>query len=164
LHKSNHNQSGAKITRYLADDSATAALGASLARALVPGLVIYLCGNLGAGKTALARAVLRGLGYEGKVKSPTFTLVELYAISRLTIYHFDLYRFGDPREWVEAGFRDYFGPDTVCLVEWPEKAEGVLPPADLRITLQIQDSGRSAEIEAGTEAGNQCLTRLEDTG
>jgi len=151
------------MTRYLADDSATAALGAELARALVPGLVIYLSGNLGAGKTALARAVLRGLGYEGKVKSPTFTLVELYAISRLTVYHFDLYRFGDPREWVEAGFRDYFGPDTVCLVEWPEKAEGVLPPADLRITLQIQDMGRSAEIEAGTEAGRQCLTRLQET-
>lgn len=151
------------MTRYLADDSATAALGAELARALVPGLVIYLCGNLGAGKTALARAVLRGLGYEGKVKSPTFTLVELYAISSLTIYHFDLYRFGDPREWVEAGFRDYFGPDTVCLVEWPEKAEGVLPPADLRITLQIQDSGRSVEIEAETEAGIQCLTRLQET-
>ena len=151
------------MTRYLADDSATAALGAELARALVPGLVIYLCGNLGAGKTALVRAVLRGLGYEGKVKSPTFTLVELYAISSLTIYHFDLYRFGDPREWVEAGFRDYFGTDAVCLVEWPEKAEGVLPPADLRITLQIQGSGRSAEIEAGTEAGIQCLTRLQET-
>jgi len=151
------------MTRYLADDSATAALGAELARALVPGLVIYLSGNLGAGKTALARAVLRGLGYEGKVKSPTFTLVELYAISRLTVYHFDLYRFGDPREWVEAGFRDYFGPDTVCLVEWPEKAEGVLPPADLRITLQIQDMGRRAEIEAETEAGRQCLTRLQET-
>jgi len=149
------------MTRYLADDSATAALGAELARALVPGLVIYLCGNLGAGKTALVRAVLRGLGYEGKVKSPTFTLVELYAISSLTIYHFDLYRFGDPREWVEAGFRDYFGADTVCLVEWPEKAEGVLPPADLRITLQIQGSGRSVEIEAGTKAGIQCLTRLQ---
>lgn len=151
------------MTRHLADEAATEQFGAQLAQALAPGLAIYLSGNLGAGKTALVRAVLRGLGYQGKVKSPTFTLVELYAISRLTIYHFDLYRFRDPDEWLEAGFRDYFGPDTICLVEWPEKAEGMLPPADLRITLQIQDFGRSVEIEAGTEAGTQCLTRLKKT-
>jgi len=151
------------MTRHLADEAATEQFGAQLAQALAPGLAIYLSGNLGAGKTALVRAVLRGLGYQGKVKSPTFTLVELYAISRLTIYHFDLYRFRDPNEWLEAGFRDYFGPDTICLVEWPEKAEGMLPPADLRITLQIQDFGRSVEIEAGTEAGTQCLTRLQKT-
>ena len=163
MHSANHNHSSPKITRHLADEAATAQFGAQLAQILAPGLVIYLSGNLGAGKTALVRAVLRGLGYQGKVKSPTFTLVELYVISNLTIYHFDLYRFGEPREWVEAGFRDYFGPDTVCLVEWPEKAEGVLPPADLRITLQIQGLGRSAEIEARTKAGEQCLTRLQET-
>jgi len=163
LHSANHNHSSPKITRHLADEAATAQLGAQLAQALAPGLVIYLSGNLGAGKTALVRAVLRGLGYQGKVKSPTFTLVELYAISSLTIYHFDLYRFRDPDEWLEAGFRDYFGSDAICLVEWPEKAEGMLPPADLRITLQIQDFGRGVEIEAGTEAGIQCLTRLQES-
>jgi tRNA threonylcarbamoyladenosine biosynthesis protein TsaE len=152
------------MTLHLADEAATAALGAQLARALAPGLVIYLSGNLGAGKTSLVRAVLRGLGYTGKVKSPTFTLVELYVISNLTIYHFDLYRFNDPEEWQDAGFRDYFGTHAVCMVEWPEKAAGVLPQADLRITLQIQDSGRSAEIKANTEAGKLCLMLLQETG
>ena len=164
MHTVNHTQPSVKITRYLADEAATSALGAQLGQALTPGLVIYLSGNLGAGKTSLVRAVLRGLGYTGKVKSPTFTLVELYVISNLTLYHFDLYRFNDPSEWVDAGFRDYFGTDAVCMVEWPEKATGMLPQADIHITLHIQDSGRSAEIEADTETGRLCLMQLQETG
>jgi tRNA threonylcarbamoyladenosine biosynthesis protein TsaE len=152
------------MTCQLVDEAATAVLGARLAQALAPGLVIYLSGNLGAGKTSLVRAVLRGLGYTGKVKSPTFTLVELYVISTITLYHFDLYRFNDPLEWLDAGFRDYFGTDAICMVEWPEKAAGMLPPADIRIALQIQDSGRRAEIEADTETGRLCLKRLQETG
>lgn len=148
------------MTRLLPDEDATSALGADLAQVLEPGLVVYLSGDLGAGKTALTRAVLRGLGYGGKVKSPTYTLVEHYVVSRLNLYHFDLYRFGDPREWLDAGFHEYFNADSACFVEWPEKAASLLPPPDLRISLEIQGSGRRADIEAETEKGEQCLERL----
>ena len=160
MHSGNHTYPFPKLTRFLPDEVATDALGAELARVLVPGLVIHLSGHLGAGKTALVRAMLRALGYLGKVKSPTYTLVELYAISRLNLYHFDFYRFNDPREWVDAGFRDYFNAESVCLVEWPEKAGNLLPVPDLRIRLEIQDSGRLVDIEANSEAGNICLTQL----
>jgi tRNA threonylcarbamoyladenosine biosynthesis protein TsaE len=126
-------------------------------------LVIYLIGELGAGKTTLARGLLRGLGYTGKVKSPTFTLVEVYEVSRLYLYHFDFYRFSDPRELGEAGFREYFNPQSVCLVEWPEKSNKAagLPAADLRIVLEVAGSGRNVSIFADSEAGASCLKRLQ---
>ena len=131
-----------------------------MAAGMAPGMVVYLIGELGAGKTTLARGVLRGLGYEGKVKSPTFTLVELYEFSRLYLYHFDFYRFEDPRELGEAGFREYFNPQSVCLVEWPDKAAG-LPAADLRVVLHVAGSGRNVSIFADSEAGASCLKRLQ---
>ena len=148
------------VSRSLPDEEATNALGADLAQVMEPGLVVYLSGDLGAGKTALTRAVLRGLGYDGKVKSPTYTLVEHYVVSRLNLYHFDLYRFGDPREWLDAGFHEYFNAESACFVEWPEKAAGLLPPPDVRISLEIQGSGRRADMSAETEKGEQCLERL----
>lgn len=162
MHKPNHNlPHRPSLTRFLAAEDDTLALGAELAAGLRPGMVIYLSGDLGAGKTTLARGLLRGLGYQGRVKSPTFTLVEVYKLSKLYLYHFDFYRFNDPRELGEAGFREYFNSDSVCLVEWPEKAAAGLPAADLRILMQGAGSGRSVGIFAETEVGELCLTHLK---
>jgi len=149
-----------QLTRFLPSETETLALGSALAAALEPGVVIFLSGELGAGKTTLARGVLRGLGHAGRVKSPSFALVEPYTLSKLYLYHFDFYRFTDPRELGDAGFREYFNPESVCLVEWPENAAGWLPAADLRITLRVRGTGRQLEIDADTEAGRRCLKRM----
>ena len=144
----------------LPDEAATLALGARLAQALAPGLVIYLEGELGSGKTTLVRGVLRGLGYAGNVKSPTFTLVELYAISRLNLHHFDFYRFSQPEEYLDAGLDEYFQSGAICLVEWPDKAGDYLAPADLHVCLAIEDDGRRLDFVSLTAAGHACLSRL----
>lgn len=148
------------LKMHLADEAATRALGARLARVIRPGLLVYLHGELGSGKTTLARGLLRGLGYQGRVKSPTYTLVELYTVSRLNLYHFDFYRFRDPKEWRDAGFSEYFNDAAVCLVEWPEKAAGLLPAADLEIAFEFAGDGRDLEIRAGTGSGQACLNQL----
>jgi tRNA threonylcarbamoyladenosine biosynthesis protein TsaE len=157
-----HDQSLSRcdLTRRLDDDDATTALGIALGASLEPGMVIYLRGELGAGKTSLARGILRGLGYRGKVKSPTYTLVELYKFSRLYLYHFDFYRLEDPHAWIDAGFRECFNDEAVCLVEWPEKAGPLLPRADLDVWLQILAQGRDTCIRARTDAGRRCLRAL----
>jgi tRNA threonylcarbamoyladenosine biosynthesis protein TsaE len=149
------------LKTILPDEDATLALGAALAACLEPGLTIYLRGDLGAGKTTLVRGVLRGLGYRDAVKSPTYTLVEVYELSRLHLHHFDFYRFHDPREWTDAGFRESFNGRTVSLVEWPEKAAGFLQPADLEIALESHGTGRSAALTSSSPAGRKCLARLE---
>jgi tRNA threonylcarbamoyladenosine biosynthesis protein TsaE len=149
------------LTRYLPEESATLALGAELARHLQPGMVIYLSGELGAGKTTLARGILRGLGYAERVKSPSYTLVEPYKLSRLYLYHFDFYRFASPQELGEAGFKEHFNPDSVCLIEWPENAGGMLPAADIRNTMKVVGSGRQLEIDADTETGRRCIEKLK---
>ena len=145
---------------HLPDEGATRAFGARLACVIEPGLALYLHGELGSGKTTLARGLLRGLGYQGRVKSPTYTLVELYTVSRLDLYHFDFYRFKDPKEWRDAGFNEYFNGASVCLVEWPEKAAGLLPCADLDITLEFAGNGRDLSVHAGSGSGKACLHRL----
>jgi len=148
------------VSVILADEAATMALGAALAAdpTRLPGTVIYLSGDLGAGKTTLTRGLLRALGFEGRVKSPTYTLVELYVVSKLNLYHFDFYRFSDPEEWQEAGFRDLFSPQNMCLVEWPEKAQGLLPLPDLNITLTpTPEASRIASLKAHTPRGQQLL-------
>lgn len=145
----------------LPDEQATLALGASLGTHLEPGLVVHLRGDLGAGKTTLARGLIRSLGYRGRVKSPTFTLVEPYRFSSLSLYHFDFYRFEDPKEWIDAGLGEYFDGVSVSLVEWPEKAGPSLPPPDLEIRLEHAASdGRLAWLEGHTEKGRRCLERL----
>jgi len=144
----------------LADEAATLALGAALAPILRPGLRILLEGDLGAGKTTLVRGLLRALGYAGKVKSPTYTLVELYAISGLNLYHFDFYRLERPEEYLEAGLDEYFHGNAICLVEWPARAGNYLPEADLGIRLSLIGSGRYAEIQALGTRGLECLQWL----
>ena len=147
---------------FLPDEAATMALGNRLALVIEPGLYVALSGDLGSGKTTLTRGILRGLGYQGKVKSPTYTLVEPYNLSKLDLYHFDFYRLNNPQEWLDAGFRDYFEPRTVCLVEWPERGGDLLPVADLKISLSVESSGRRIRIAAETEHGKHCLERLPD--
>ena len=150
-----------EFSAFLADEAATLAVGENLAMALEPGMFVSLSGELGSGKTSLARGILRGLGYQGKVKSPTYTLVELYKLSRLDLYHFDLYRFNDPQELLDAGFRDNFGNGNICLVEWPERAAGLLPQADVKIALAAEGAGRRLRIKAETEPGRHCLKKLQ---
>ncbi|WIM05533.1 MAG: tRNA (adenosine(37)-N6)-threonylcarbamoyltransferase complex ATPase subunit type 1 TsaE [Candidatus Nitricoxidivorans perseverans] len=142
----------------LPDEAATLALGAALAACVLPGMVVYLDGDLGSGKTTLVRGLLRALGDAGPVKSPTYTLVELHAVSGLNLYHFDFYRFNQPEEYLDAGLDEYFSGKAVCLVEWPERAAPYLPAPDLRIRLAMRGAGREARIEAFGERGRRCLT------
>lgn len=144
----------------LPDEAATLALGARLAAVIEPGMTVWLSGDLGAGKTTLSRGLLRALHYAGRVKSPTYTLVEIYPFSSFNLYHFDLYRFVDPEEWEEAGFRDYFNAESICLVEWPEKGGGLLPPPDLEIRLEVAGEGRLARLIGGTEVGGRCVKEM----
>ena len=129
-------------TRHFQDEAALLAFGAELSDQFMNGGTVYLSGELGAGKTTLVRGILRARGYEGAVKSPTYTLVEPYELDGKTIYHFDLYRLGDPEELEYLGGRDYFTEKALCLVEWPEMAKGFLPEADLFIEIVYADQGR----------------------
>ena len=130
-------------------------------------LTIFLSGDLGAGKTTFVRGVLRALGYEGRVKSPTYALVEVYAVSSLNLYHFDFYRLKDPNEWHEAGFRDSLAAQAVSLIEWPEKARGAqlpLPPPDLEIALMPDASNEAARrmcLTARSRLGQTLLQALQ---
>ena len=137
------------------------ALGAQLAAALIPGLIVYLKGDLGMGKTTLARGFIQGLGHGGAVKSPTYTLVEPYELSGATVYHFDLYRLGDPEELEFMGVRDYFDGRSVCLVEWPERGAGFLPPADLVINIGRDGLGRKVQLQAFSARGEGVIGSIE---
>jgi len=155
----------------LPDEAATEAFAAAFARAVVErmahtdaahaGLHVQLSGDLGAGKTTFVRALLRALGHAGRVKSPTYALCEPYNIDTpqgaLPVYHFDLYRFADPTEWHDTGFREHFAGDALCLVEWPEKAEGLLGTPDLRLWLEPVGDARRLTTSAYTPAGLACL-------
>ncbi len=154
----------------LADEAATENLGRALAAVCPVQCLIFLSGDLGAGKTTLSRGFLRGLGYTGRVKSPTYTLVEPYEIRSegeqpvRQVYHFDLYRLADPEELAYMGAEDCFAAEAVSLVEWPQQGEGMLPLADINILLRYQDAGREAQIEAGTDRGQRIMQLLQSSG
>jgi tRNA threonylcarbamoyladenosine biosynthesis protein TsaE len=143
--------------RYLPDAQATLRAGAAIACGLRGGMIVTLSGELGTGKTTLVRGMLRGLGWTAAVKSPTFALVEHYPISSLYFYHFDLYRLADSSEWDETGFAEYFRPDAICAIEWPERIAARLPPVDLAALLVHAAPGRMLTLRCGTPAGSACL-------
>lgn len=152
----------------LPGEDATLAFGGCFAQAILkvhgerfPGLQVQLTGDLGAGKTTLVRATLRALGHAGRVRSPTYTLVEPYSLATqagaLELYHFDLYRFTDPAEWVDAGFREYFESGAVCLIEWPQRAGGLLGVPDIEFKLEQEGEGRVLTARAFSQTGKSCL-------
>lgn len=138
-----------------------------LASALMPGLrqgasaLIELRGTLGAGKTTFTRYLLRALGVQGRIKSPSYAVVEPYEPQGLPMWHFDFYRFADPREWEDAGFRDIFAGPGLKIVEWPDKAAGLLPPADLMMDLDTDEQGaRQVTLRARTSRGRELLSAI----
>ena len=155
--KSQSPRESGQRSEFLGDPAATERAGARLARGLRGGMIVTLSGELGAGKTTMVRGILRGLGWTGPVKSPSYVLVEHYAISSLYLYHFDFYRFDDAEEWESTGFAEYFRPDAICVIEWPERVAALLPPADVALRLDVFDGGRELRLGAATRAGNACL-------
>lgn len=144
----------------LPDITATQELASSLAKKLAPGLCIYLHGDLGAGKTTFVRALLTSLGVTGAIKSPTYTLVESYDLNDTQIYHFDLYRIADPSELEYIGIRDYALANAVCIFEWADKGLGMIPAADIEITLQFTEPGRNVVLLADTTLGLEVLQAM----
>lgn len=152
-----------EIVLRLRDEEATAGLARLAAMQLAPGFILFLSGDLGAGKTTFTRALLRALGYEGRVRSPTFTLAESYNLSKFDLYHFDFYRFSSEEEWREAGFEAHVGGEDVAVIEWPELGGAGLPPPDLWVRLapsEDDDGARIARLAAHTGRGRRCLSAI----
>ena len=145
----------------IANESEMIFFGSLLAKASGGRGIVFLHGDLGAGKTTFCRGVLHAFDHQGAVKSPTYTLVEPYTIGQNSIYHFDLYRLADPEEIEFIGGRDYFEQNGLFLIEWPSKGQGVLPNADIEITLTYTLAGREAAVIAGSEFGKQLITAIE---
>lgn len=148
--------------QYLLDEQATLELGQRLAQVLTAPMVVYLSGDLGAGKTTLSRGLLRGLGHKGSVKSPTYTIVEPYELQPSPLYHFDLYRLGDPAELEYLGMRDYLNQGAVLIFEWPERGGAHVPPSDLSVTITPTDTGREVHVEGRSARGSACVQALQD--
>lgn len=150
----------ADFTIVLESESQTLAFASRLAQLLHGGMVVYLQGDLGAGKTTFCRGLIQALGHAGHVKSPTYTLVEPYDLSALQVYHFDLYRLHDAEELEFMGIRDYFSAQSLCLIEWPERGAGMLPAADMTLALQHVMDERSLQITAHSAQAKTLLTVL----
>jgi len=154
------------ITQYCRTESDTNDLATCLGKAFLEkgyaGTCTFLTGELGSGKTTFSRSLLHSLGHIGKVKSPTYTLVEPYELDALTLFHFDLYRVADPEELEFMGIRDYFSYASACLVEWPEKGQQLLPSPDLIINIEYKDEGRVFEIQGKSDFGISCVSILKD--
>jgi len=153
-----------EISIELPDEASTLYLAQGIMSRLAPGSLIFLRGSLGAGKTSFVRGCLRQAGYQGAVKSPTFTLVEPYALPGGRVYHFDLYRLNDPEELEWMGIRDYLETEAICFMEWPERGEGYLPKPDLDIELLYAGSGRRARLRGDSPRGLALLAALAGTG
>jgi tRNA threonylcarbamoyladenosine biosynthesis protein TsaE len=156
-----------QLEYFLPNENATISIGSSLAHVVKSNshqqaLVVYLYGDLGAGKTTLTRGFVRGMGHVGNVKSPTYTLVEPYELEPWRVFHFDLYRLADPEELEYMGIRDYFNDDCCCFIEWPEKGAGLLANADLIITIVYQDEQRVISLQAKSTFGEQVVTSLAE--
>ena len=147
----------------LANEADTLALGAAFSSSLKAPALVLLKGDLGTGKTTWVRGFLRGLDYSGKVKSPTYTLIEEYDLPICKIYHFDLYRLSDPEEIEYLGAHDYFKETAICFIEWPQRAASLLPPADLSLSLNIVANGRRAQLEALSESGGSALKQVAES-
>lgn len=158
--KSLQNKLKKKWSKTIFDETEMLQLGAQLARHTKDGLIVFLYGDLGAGKTTLARGFLQGLGMMDKVKSPTYTLVEPYQINQKMIFHFDFYRLRDPRELEYLGLDDYFFPTSICLVEWPEKGMPFLPESDLACYIEMKGRTREVTLIAHSERGSELLNNL----
>lgn len=148
----------------LVDENATISLGQQLAclvkNKLSKGIVVYLHGDLGAGKTTFTRGFVTGMGHSGNVKSPTYTLVEPYELPPWRIFHFDLYRLADPEELEFMGIRDYFDDDCCCFIEWPDKGKGVIAEPDLVINIAYSGEQRTINFQPLTENGQIIVTEL----
>lgn len=144
----------------LKNEAETVNFGAKIATTIEGGEIIFLKGDLGAGKTTFVRGFLNALGHFGNVKSPTYTLIEPYSISGKNVYHFDLYRINDPEELEAMGIRDYCDGESICLYEWPEQGQGVLPEADIILSISHTESGREVKVDAKSAKGEQILSRI----
>lgn len=153
-----------EISRRIHNEKEMESFGSSISKLLVEKqiheIVIFLSGDLGAGKTTWVRGFLRGLAYLGNVKSPTYTLVEPYEFADQQVYHFDFYRLNDPQELELMGIRDYFHA-SLCLIEWPEKADDLLPAPDLQLFIQIQDEQREVILRSLSDRGKDALRTLK---
>jgi tRNA threonylcarbamoyladenosine biosynthesis protein TsaE len=150
------------LNGILTNEEATVAAGRRLGAVCIPGTVLFLEGDLGAGKTTFCRGFLRAFDYSASVKSPTYTLVEPYELPSGLIYHFDLYRLGHAEELEYMGIRDYFSADSICLIEWPERGAGVLPLPDLKVRISVHGNGRFLDVVAVTPLGEQLAANYRE--
>lgn len=162
--KPDTEQTDDSVSVALEAEADTVALGVALSKAASAPFVIYLYGELGAGKTTLVRGLLQGFGHTGAVKSPTYTLVEPYELDSLNVYHFDLYRLSDPEELEYIGIREYEDERSILIFEWPDKGKGMIPKADLIVSLRYSGESREADLQINEGSrGNFNLQKIRET-